>query len=124
MFKFNKNTSVLTIILLVLGYILFNFVKPEEYNTAYPYIFIFLLLQTIAVHYILTTKTKNSTLGFNNIFMISTFSKFFINIIVIAVYIYFNTETAIKFAAFYLILYFIFTSFEIYSILKYLKQKN
>jgi len=87
-------------------------------------IFLFFLIITALIHYILMKANAKKAQTFMRIFFLSTFLKFFIYIIFIFGLILFNREEAKGIAVIFFFLYIAYTGFEIASMLGYIKAQK
>jgi len=85
---------------------------------------VFFVAITIGVHLIITKAGKKEIRQFSTYFMGSTTAKLFIYLIFIVVYVFVDKEHAVPFLLTFLSLYFLFTFFETYSLLKDLKKQG
>ena len=121
--KFTTHILILTTALLAIAVALFGTVLSQWYLPIYPWIFVFLLTETLLVHYILAKAAVNKrAITFNNYYLLSTMGKMFLNLIFIGIYIYINKVNAIPFAIVFLVLYFIYTAFEVPAILNHISK--
>jgi hypothetical protein len=125
MFKnYLRRTIVFTAIIFALAYLLFYFLIPSHYLPIFPILILFFAATTITVHSILTKAGKQRITRFSTFYMGSITAKLFIYTIFIAVYVLVDKSTAVPFLITFLILYFLFTFFETYSLLKDLKNQD
>jgi len=122
--KFAKNTFFFSIILAIICFTI-SFFLPTKYLTpSLPYLFIFFFVITLVVHYILMKASEKRMSRFVNYFMLATFLKLMLYIMILVIYVLFNRCDAIPFILTFFILYLFFTVFEIISILSFLKRAN
>ncbi|MBP6977447.1 MAG: hypothetical protein PHD61_06550 [Bacteroidales bacterium] len=96
---------------------------PTGYaSVAIPYQFLFFYLVTLCVHYYLLKAVQKSPASFVTRFMLVSFLKLLLYVIVLVIYLLLNKEDALRFTIPYLILYVLFSSFEIYSFLRISKS--
>jgi hypothetical protein len=123
-----KRILVFSAIVFALSYLIFQFFLIKFYIAIFPFLIIFFTATSIIVHTILTKAGKQRISRFSTFFMGSVTAKLFIYTIFIAIYVLINRATAVPFLITFLILYFLFTFFETYSLLIDLKdiepQKN
>lgn len=121
---FAKNTFFFSIILALICYII-SFFLPAKYITpSLPFLFIFFFTITLVVHYVLMKASEKKMSKFVNYFMVSTFLKLMLYIMILVIYVLFNRNDAIPFILTFFILYLFFTVFEIISILSITKKIN
>ena len=121
--KFTTGILIFTVAILVILAALFSTVLKQWYLPVYPWLLGFIFIETVLVHYILTKAALNKKANtFNNYYMLSTMGKMFVNVIFSGIYIYFNRANAIPFAMVFLVLYFIYTAFEVPAILNQISK--
>ncbi len=122
--KFAKNTFFFSLILAIICFTI-SFFLPAKYLTpSFPYLFIFFFAITLVVHYILMKASEKRMSKFVNYFMLATFLKLMLYIMILVIYVLFNRFDAIPFILTFFILYLFFTVFEIISILSFIKRAN
>ena len=123
-FTFAKNTFFFTIILALICFIISYFLPVKYITPALPYLFIFFFSVTLFVHYVLMKACEKRMSKFVNFFMLATFLKLMLYIMILVIYVLFNRSDAIPFILTFFILYLFFTVFEIISILSFTKKTN
>jgi len=83
-----------------------------------PFQFVFFYTVTLCVHYVLLKAARKSPGSFVTRFMVVSFLKLLLYVIVLVIYLLLNKGDALRFTVPYLMLYVLFSSFEIYSFLK------
>ncbi len=121
---FAKNTFFFSIILAVICYIISFFIPAKYITPGLPYLFIFYFAITLVVHYVLMKASEKRMSRFVNYFMLATFLKLMLYIMILVIYVLFNRSDAIPFILTFFILYLFFTVFEIISILSFIKKVN
>jgi hypothetical protein len=117
--KIFTNLALYNGIILLLNIFLFEtFLKSFFFPIYYVSFGIFLVL-TILHCIILVKYSKQRIALFTRMFMLSTSVKFFVLIIYITLYIFLQKEKAVPFLLHTLVLYFLFTIFEVISMYKY-----
>lgn len=110
--------SIAAVIILIFVFIS-QFAFPDIFTPAHYITVVLMWLLTIGIIY-LTKKgfKKKSKTAFINMFMAATIVKLFILLIYILIYLFTFKEKKVEFLIFTLINYFIFTFFEVYSLVK------
>ncbi len=122
--KFSLYLFLLTVIISTAGWILFQTYLSDKYFTGFPLIpFIFFGI-TLAFHYYLIKSSQKEIIKFTPRFIGATGIKMMIYFILIVVYLLINRHQAVSFLICFLICYFLYTAFELISVLKYLKRKE
>jgi len=115
---FIKTISIISISLLVISTIIFFFTPKIKITPAFPIILVFMYLTTILIFKLLAKSMENRLSKFANAYMLVNFGKLVIFSIIIVVYAVLNREDAISFMLTFFIYYFIFTIFEVFSLLR------
>lgn len=115
---FLKTISVISASLLVVSAIIFFFTPKIKISPAFPFILAFMYLTTILIFKLLAKSMENRLSKFANAYMLVNFGKLVIFSIIIVVYALLNKEDAISFMLTFFIYYFIFTIFEVFSLLR------
>ena len=99
-----------------------NLLMPVNFQLQSLWIILaFLALVTYFMRYLLFSGNKTPQ-QFIRHFMGSTFVKMFIYLIVMGTYAFTNRPEAVKFILSFLVLYFVFTIFDVVSLTKHLKK--
>lgn len=115
---------ILTVIISAIGWILVHTYLPDKYFTGFlvlPLLFFFI---TLALHYYLMKSSQKENIKFTPRFIGATGIKMMIYVILIAIYLLINRNQAVSFLICFLICYLLYTTFEIISILSYLKSNK
>jgi phosphotransferase system glucose/maltose/N-acetylglucosamine-specific IIC component len=118
-----KSTS-LTVIVLFIGSVLFLTILKSFYLPVLPFTVLFFYLATNLVHFYLLGVAGKSGSRFTSKYMAVSFIKMFVYLAIAIVYVVLDRENAKPFIAGFLILYIIYTSFEVVEFLKVVRQKN
>jgi hypothetical protein len=111
----------ITILSLCIGalIVISRFMLPAKYfSPALPFILVLFYASNIIVFNILIKATAKRINNFINYFMISSFLKLMLYIVVLSVYVFLNKQDAIPFTIGFFLMYIIFTVFEVTSLLK------
>ena len=115
--RFIKRIVILTAILIGISIVLFFVMPANKFSIATPFIALFFCVVTGGLYYILLKSAENKFSRFVNQFMIITFAKLFLYVIIIAGYSFLRKTDAIPFIIAFFILYLIYTIFELWSFL-------
>ncbi len=96
----------------------------ELYLSIFPFVVLFFGIVSIVVHSVLLKSSERKANYFINNFMISTISKMFIYLGFAGIYLFFDKENQPLFIIFFMINYFIFSTFEIKTLLNDLREKK
>jgi hypothetical protein len=87
-----------------------------------PFVLLFFVIISVAMHKYLVKANKKNTAKFVPVFMLVTFIKIMVCLIFMTIYALIFREHAVQFILTFLILYMIFTAFEVTSILPFVKR--
>ena len=122
--RFILQSTVLTIIVFILGTIVYSTFLEQYYLSILPFTVLFFYLVTNLVHsYLLKIAVKSGS-RFTSQYMAVSFLKMFFYLAVAIVYALLNREYAKLFLGNFLLLYAIYTTFEVLQISKFVRQKN
>ena len=110
--------SILTMFVLTLSIITDFFIPKIKISEMYPYILIFLYLATLGIFRLIAKSMESRLSRFANIYMLAIFAKLILFTVIILLYSFLNPDDAVSFMLTFFVYYFIFTSFEIYSLLR------
>ncbi|MCF8331408.1 MAG: hypothetical protein K9H84_03065 [Bacteroidales bacterium] len=115
---FLRDLTLFTAGIFVLA-ILYNWLAPAELiSQVMFYIIVFFYVLTIFVHRLLLKGNKYRFAQFNNRYILGTVIKILVMTVVMFVYSFEFPEDALNFLITFLILYLLFTAFEVVSIVK------
>lgn len=115
---FFKQFSIIAVVILILSILIDFFVPKIKISAMYPYILLFLYLVTLAIFKMIAKSMENRLSRFANTYMLANFGKLILFTGIIVLYAFLNRDDAISFMLTFFIYYFIFTGFEILSLLK------
>ncbi|HBL74893.1 MAG: hypothetical protein A2W90_07020 [Bacteroidetes bacterium GWF2_42_66] len=122
-FSFYKKSTLVTLVLFILGWIVFRFLLKDFYHPFFPFLLLFFYLLSLTIQYFLYKIIKMSMLNFSTRFMAFTMSKMLVLLVLALVYILLNKEDAIAFIVVFFLLYVIYTAVEIHDIMKHTEKK-
>jgi len=122
--QFLIKSTVLTIIVFVLGALLYFTVLQPFYIPVLPWTVLFFYLVTNLVHQYLLKVAVTSGSRFTSHYMAVSFLKMFFYLAMAILYVIFDRENVKPFFANFLLLYIIYTIFEVSEFLKFVKQKK
>lgn len=112
-----RNSIIFTVIVALLIYAL-TFVLPEKYiSPALFYLILFFFSVNLVVHYLLQKAEERKFRRFVSNYMLATFIRFFLYLIVILAYVFINRGDAVPFVISFFILYLIYAVHEVITIL-------
>jgi len=95
-----------------------NFLPAEWTSPAWPYLLIFFLAVNISLYALYVRAKEKKLSSFTNFFMLATFSKLLLYLVVIVIYLLFNREDVVPFVLTFLIYYILFTALEVRAVSK------
>lgn len=123
--KYQHSILQLTVLSLIAGgvYLLLQtLLAPGILTPALPWLILLFFLVTAAVHFFLLKITTMNPRKFVGYFMLSTFFKLFIYLIVMITYVFYVKEGILAFVLAFFTLYIIYTVYEVVTILKQTKE--
>jgi len=115
---FFKQFSIIAVAILILSILIDFFVPKIKISAMYPYILLFLYLVTLGIFKMIAKSMENRLSRFANTYMLANFGKLILFTGIIVLYAFLIRDDAISFMLTFFIYYFIFTGFEILSLLK------
>lgn len=112
-----------TLPLLIIAVILRYVLPAAMYTPTLPYLVLFVFSSQVVLLRFLTKGKDSKFNRFVNRFMAGSFLKLLLYLIVILVYSYLNRHDALPFAVSFVILYLIYTVFEISVLLRFFKTQ-
>ena len=122
--KFVFRLLMLALVLTCLGYGIFNFVIPEFYFPLFPILPVFLFTVTLVVHLYLVKISEGDSRKFISKYLGAMGLKIFIYLCFIIIFLIFDNSSVIPFLLSFLVMYLVFTLFEVISIINSLKNKS
>ncbi len=120
--KFALRLTIFSIFISVISTALFSFFLQKYYLPVFPFVIVFFYALTLLIHWILLKSSQQRFARFSANFMLSTSLKLFFYIIFLLIYVFVDRINAVPFIIEFVILYFLFTTFEVISILSDLKE--
>lgn len=122
--RFIIQSTVLTIIVFILGTIVYSTLLQVYYRPVLPFTVLFFYLVTNLVHaYLLKIAVKSGS-RFTSQYMAVSFLKMFFYLTVAVAYALLNREYAKIFLVNFLLLYAVYTTFEVLHFSRFVRQKN
>jgi hypothetical protein len=114
----------LTVVLTLIGFLVIKYFVPDYYYTGFLFLPFLLFVITSVVHWYLIIASQGDNKKFTYKFMGATGLKMFVYLILIVIYLLLDKEHAVPFLICFLILYVLYSFFEVLSVLKYLKNNK
>ena len=123
-FQFLKKLIILTVAVFLVFYAVAYFLPVELVTPAMPYLILLSASVTLLFHYVIIKASEKKFSRFISYFMIATALKLLLYIIIIFLYVYLNRSDTLPFVITFLLLYIIFSVFEIINLLKIQKPAS
>lgn len=121
--KYLRNLIIFTAIIGVALFTVFTFALSQYFLLIYWVLLLFFPSVAFAIQYYLTHSGKIKNSQFYFVFMLSNTIKFFVYLTFIIVYVLIDKSNAIPFVSVFVILYVLYTIFEVKSLSNYYKNK-
>ncbi|MCK4700125.1 MAG: hypothetical protein KAT38_07310 [Bacteroidales bacterium] len=118
--KFISRGIIISLILFIAGFFLFITILKEYFSFSFPVLLLVIFLITVLFHRYIIRSTGESNRKFPAKFLGATVIKMGLYMILIISYVVFNRENAVPFLLVFMIIYLIFTIFEVVSVLDYI----
>jgi len=122
--QFFYKSTILTIIVFIIGAIVYTTIFKQFYLSVLPFMVLFFYVLTNLVHAYLIKIAGKLSAKFTAQYMATNFIKMFLYLAGAIVYVIFNKDNAKPFFVNFLLLYFVYTGFEVYEYLKIVKQNT
>ena len=122
--QFLIKSTILTIVIFLVGTALYTTVLKAYFFSMLPFVVLFFYLSTNLVHAYFLTIADKSNSRFTSKYMAVNYIKMFFYLLIAIVFVVLNKEIAKVFVANFLILYIIYTIFEVNEFLKKIKQNS
>lgn len=116
--SFLRTLIITTLIVVVVSLILFYSLPAWYYPSVYPFLVAFFFITTLVVYHFMLKSLEARPARFINIFLLTTMLKLFAFMTFMVVYALLNREVARPFIISFFVLYIIYTSVEVASLLK------
>jgi hypothetical protein len=111
----------LTVVLAIIGWLVFSLFLSEFYLPILPYLLFFFFIVTVLIHWYQLKLAKKSIASFARSNMLITFFKLVLYSIVAIIYIALDSSNALPFVICLMFLYLIYTFFEVSEITRIAK---
>ena len=116
--KFLKNLLIITLAVFVVFYAVTYFLPDELTTPAMPYLILLSFSVTLIFHLVVHSASEKKFSKFISYFMLATVVKLLLYIIVIFLYVYQNKSDTLAFVITFLLLYIIYSVFEVINLLQ------
>ena len=122
--KFIKGLSYYTLVIFVVGAILFSTIFRSYFLLILPFVLLFYYISTLVLHKFMLRISQKDISRFSFKFMMLSLIKMFIYIIFGVIYIIIDEENAVTFLIVYLILYVAYAVFEVRSVMELINESK
>ena len=124
--RFVLSLSLFSLVIILAGLVIFNYLLTENTLTAFSFIFACLLFHIVIliVHYVLLKSSEQRAQNFVRNFIATTFLKLLTYMLILVIFILLNRENVKAFIITFLILYLSYTVFETMAIIKFFKKRS
>ncbi|HPB05164.1 MAG TPA: hypothetical protein PKV50_06880 [Prolixibacteraceae bacterium] len=122
--KFIKGLSYYTLIIFVVGAILFSTIFRSYFLLILPFVLLFYYISTLVLHKFMLRISQKDISRFSFKFMMLSLIKMFVYIIFGVIYIIIDEENAVTFLIVYLILYVAYAVFEVRSVMELINESK
>jgi hypothetical protein len=123
-FQFIKKITLFTLIIGIAVVVLRIYLPEKYYTPVFPFLVVFFYATNIIIYNVIIKATEKRINSFVNYFMVASFLKLLLFIIVLGSYVYFRRNDAVPFTISFLFLYIFYTVFEISTLLKTVQKKE
>jgi hypothetical protein len=121
--KFGVYAFLLALVIVLAGEYIFRNWFPAQFFSGFYFVIAFILFVTITFHLLLISSSEKRPAVFVNRFLAFTGAKLLLYLMMIILYILFINNQRVSFLLTFLCGYFVFTIFEVTSILNFLRKK-
>ena len=116
--KYSKTLTIFTAIIGIICFISIHFIPKQYISAVWPLALLFFYVANLVALYYLLSAFNERINNFVNRFLVITFLKMLAYLVVLVTHVYFNRSDALHFTILFLIFYVLFTSFEVFILLK------
>lgn len=116
--KFITNVVLITVVLALIGWLIFSQFIPQYYLPVFPFILLFFAVTSVAIHAYQLQLAEKDMAKFTRSNMVVTFLKLFLYSAVAIIYIAVDPQNSRVFVINFVLLYIVYTVFEVLSLLK------
>lgn len=120
--RFFFKSTMLTIVIFIVGFILYSTIFKSFFLVVLPFVVLLFYAVTNLVHAYLLKMAVKSGSTFASKYMAASFLKMFFYLAVAIVYAIFNKENVKPFFVNFLLLYVVYSSFEVIEFLKVVRE--
>ncbi len=122
--KFIINITIITAALVLVGWLIFTQFIPQYYLPVFPFLLLFFAVMSVLIHAYQLQVAKKDMAKFTRSNMLTTFFKLFLYSAVAIIYIEADKVNAKVFVICFVLLYLVFTIFEVTSHVSITSKNN
>ena len=122
--KFIVKIIIASVILIILGFVVFNFFFPNYYLPVFPWLLLFFFLASLVIHSWQIRMAKKDLNKFARTNMMATMIRLFIYSTIAIIYIATKPENALAFVICLMTFYLVFTFIEVTDLSRLAKSIN
>lgn len=122
--RFLINIAGISGVFAVTGWLIFSQFIPQYYLPVFPFLLLFFVATSVSIHAYQLKLAKGDIAKFTRSNMLITFLRLVLYSAVVVVYIAVDTENAKVFVVCFVVLYLIFTIFEVFSLVRITNSKK
>jgi hypothetical protein len=122
--RFIINIAGISVVLTLIGWLIFSRFIPQYYLPALPFLLLFFAATSVLIHAYQLKLAKKDFAKFTRSNMLITFFKLVLYSAVAVIYMVADKENARVFVICFMVLYLIFTVFEVFSLIKIPNSKK
>jgi len=122
--RFIINIAGISVVLTLIGWLIFSRFIPQYYLPVLPFLLLFFVATSVLIHAYQLKLAKKDFAKFTRSNMLITFFKLVLYSAVAVIYMVADKENARVFVICFMVLYLIFTVFEVFSLIKIPNSKK
>jgi hypothetical protein len=122
--KFIINIAGISVVLTLIGWLIFSQFIPEYYLPVLPFLLLFFVATSVSIHAYQLKLAKKDIAKFTRSNMLITFFKLVLYSAVAVIYMAADRKNAKVFVICFMVLYLIFTVFEVFSLIRITNSKK
>lgn len=116
--RFSIRLLIATVLAALVTFLINNQLPAEWVSPAWPYLLLFFLVTNISLYSLYIRAKEKKLSSFTNFFMLATFLKLLLYLVIIIVYLLYNREDVIPFLLTFFVYYVLFTVLEVNAVSK------
>ena len=120
--KFIVKITIFTFAVFVITAVLFSTLLRNYYLSAFPYQILLIATVTTIGHLWVISASSSNTMKFTTAFMGSTTLKLMVYLFFMLIYLWIDRSQVVPFVLTFMVLYLLFTIFEVTEVLRFIKK--